>query len=86
MPPCSYAGVTAPEAAWSTPAVTGVVARHDSAKQHPNSDYEQAGTLFRVVMSEVDRQHLVDNLVDHLKNARRDIQGAWRFSSLSLAW
>ena len=72
----SYATDTPKDAAWSSAEVHGVVARHDAAKQHTNSDYEQAGNLFRVVMTEAERTRLVANIVGHLKGARRDIQGA----------
>jgi hypothetical protein len=89
---CRYAMDTPKEAVWSSAEVSGVVARHDAAKQHANSDYEQAGNLFRVVMTEAERTRLVSNIVGHLKNARRDIQGAcWRDCSVhvhaqALAW
>ena len=33
-----------------------------------------AGKLFSEVMSEEDREHLIQNIVGHLKNARRSIQ------------
>ncbi len=70
-----YADETPASAAWSTPEVHGTVARHDRAKQHTNSDFEQAGVLFRVVLTEAERGRLVANIVGHLRHARRDIQG-----------
>lgn len=37
-------------------------------------DFEQAGLLYSKVMSEVDRTHLVSNLVGHLKGAQKRLQ------------
>jgi catalase len=37
-------------------------------------DFIQAGDLFRRVMTDMDRSHLVDNIVSHLKGAQRRIQ------------
>jgi catalase len=42
--------------------------------KHPNDDFEQAGLLYRKVMSEADQQHLVANLVDHLGKAQKRLQ------------
>ncbi|NIO09069.1 MAG: catalase, partial [Deltaproteobacteria bacterium] len=39
-----------------------------------NDDFVQAGTLFRKVMTDEDRDHLVGNIVDHLGNAQKRIQ------------
>ena len=41
---------------------------------HPNDDFEQAGVLYRVVMTDEDRDHLVSNLVGHLSNAQERIR------------
>ena len=41
---------------------------------HPNDDFEQAGVLYRVVMTDEDRDHLVSNLVGHLGNAQERIR------------
>jgi catalase len=41
---------------------------------HPNDDFVQAGNLYRHVMTPTDRDHLIHNIVIHLKNARKDIQ------------
>lgn len=53
-------------------AVSGVAARQPYA--HPNDDFVQAGNLYRDVMSEEDRTHLVSNIVGHLSGAREAIQ------------
>ena len=37
-------------------------------------DFVQAGVLYRGVMTEMDRDHLVDNISAHLKGAQRRIQ------------
>ncbi len=42
--------------------------------KHPNDDFVQAGTLYRKVMSDRDRDNLVGNIVDHLGNAQKRIQ------------
>ena len=41
---------------------------------HPNDDFEQAGVLYRVVMTDEDRDHLVSNLAGHLSNAQERIR------------
>eukprot|EP00922_Rhytidocystis_sp_ex-Travisia-forbesii_P035033 GHVS01052025.1.p1 GENE.GHVS01052025.1~~GHVS01052025.1.p1 ORF type:complete len:495 (+),score=52.79 GHVS01052025.1:140-1624(+) len=51
---------------------SGVVARHQPS--HPNDDFEQAGNLYRHVMTDYDRDHLISNIVGHLKNAKTEIQ------------
>ena len=43
-------------------------------QNHPNSDYEQAGVLFRKVMTDYDREHLIQNLVDDLKHVKKVYQ------------
>jgi catalase len=42
--------------------------------KHPNDDFEQAGVLFSRVMTETDREHLIDNIVGHAKAAKPSIQ------------
>ncbi|KPK64442.1 catalase [candidate division WOR_3 bacterium SM23_42] len=41
---------------------------------HPNDDFVQAGTLYRKVMNDEAREHLIGNIVDHLGNAQKRIQ------------
>ena len=41
---------------------------------HPNDDFVQAGELYRKVMSEKDRDHLIGNIVTHLSGAQRRFQ------------
>jgi catalase len=41
---------------------------------HPNDDFEQAGVLYRTVMTDVERDHLVSNIVGHLSNAQERIR------------
>jgi len=53
-------------------AVSGDVARYEF--NHPNDDFEQAGVLFRKVMTKTDRDHLIGNIVGHLGNAQKRIQ------------
>jgi len=52
--------------------VTGQAARHEYT--HPNDDFIQPGNLYRDVMTEEDRKHLVDNIVSHLGGAQKRIQ------------
>eukprot|EP00696_Hemimastix_kukwesjijk_P006812 gnl/Hemi2/18648_TR6171_c0_g1_i1.p2 gnl/Hemi2/18648_TR6171_c0_g1~~gnl/Hemi2/18648_TR6171_c0_g1_i1.p2 ORF type:complete len:489 (-),score=198.61 gnl/Hemi2/18648_TR6171_c0_g1_i1:90-1556(-) len=53
-------------------AVSGGIMRERT--RHPNDDFVQPGELYRKVMTQQDRDHLIANIVGHLKNARRDIQ------------
>jgi catalase len=41
---------------------------------HPNDDFVQAGALYRDVMTDTDREHLVGNIATHLKDAQERIQ------------
>jgi len=52
--------------------VSGHAARHPYT--HPNDDFVQAGDLYRKVMTDEDRDHLIGNIVDHLGGAKRRIQ------------
>ncbi len=52
--------------------VEGEAGRH--AYTHPNDDFFQPGELYRKAMTDLDREHLVGNIVDHLKNALPRIQ------------
>lgn len=63
-----------PSAGLSNANYSGDFARHLSQHQHRNDDFEQAGALYRRVMTETDRDHLISNLVGHLKNAKRELQ------------
>ena len=44
------------------------------AYSHPNDDFVQAGNLYRNVMTDMDRENLAGNLVDHLNGAEKRIQ------------
>lgn len=50
----------------------GFAGRHSF--KHLNDDFVQAGTLYRKVMTDTDRDHLIGNIVDHLGNAQKRIQ------------
>ncbi|KPJ72657.1 catalase [candidate division TA06 bacterium DG_78] len=52
--------------------VTGKTGRQPHI--HPNDDFVQAGNLYRKVMKDEDRDHLIGNIVDHLGNAQKRIQ------------
>ena len=59
----------APEYKQKPFAVSGMVARHPI--NHPNSDFEQPGLLYRKVMNDEEKTDLVNNLVGHMKNATK---------------
>ena len=44
------------------------------AYAHPNDDFVQAGNLYRDVMKDEDRDHLIANIAGHLKGAQKRIQ------------
>jgi catalase len=52
--------------------VSGQAARHPYT--HPNDDFFQAGELYRRVMTDEDREHLIGNITTHLCNAKKRIQ------------
>lgn len=61
-----------PSVKWPSVDVSGNVGRH--AYSHPNSDFVQPRTLYERVMTDVDRDHLIGNIVDHLSGASKEIQ------------
>jgi len=52
--------------------VTGVTGR--TPYPHPNDDFVQVHALYRDVMTDKDRDHLISNIVGHLKNAQERIR------------
>ncbi|HDQ05190.1 MAG TPA: catalase [Candidatus Bathyarchaeota archaeon] len=52
--------------------VSGKAARQPYT--HPNDDFVQPGALYRKVMTDQDRDHLIGNIVAHLCNAKKEIQ------------
>lgn len=64
--------VPRPEVAEPPFEVSGMAARQPYA--HPNDDFVQAGALYRKVMSDEDRDHLIGNIVAHLVNAQKRLQ------------
>jgi catalase len=52
--------------------VSGQAAHHPFT--HPNDDFVQAGNLYRDVMKNKDRDHLIGNIAGHLKGAQKRIQ------------
>jgi len=71
--PNSFGG-PGPDAGYKRPAseISGPADRHPFA--HPNDDFEQAGMLYRRVMTDSQRANLVGNIVDHLSGARKRLQ------------
>jgi catalase len=64
---------------WS---VSGEMVRGAYTLHREDDDYQQAGDLVRNVLSGEDRDHLVSNVVGHMKPVRQDVQeralGHWR--------
>ena len=56
-----------PDSSFAEPALPlhGAADRYDFT--HPNDDFEQAGTLYRTVMTDDDRDHLITNITGHMK-------------------
>jgi catalase len=52
--------------------LAGMVQRHHFVPS--DEDFVQAGNLYRKVMTDMDREHLVGNIVDHLGGAAKRIQ------------
>jgi catalase len=52
--------------------VSGTADRHPY--DHPNDDFVQAGDLYRKVMTDEERDHLIGNIVAHLGNAQKRLQ------------
>jgi catalase len=71
--PNSFGGPS-PDPDFTPPAVdiAGMAARH--SYQLGDVDFIQAGDLYRKVMTDTDREHLINNIVSHLKNAQKRLQ------------
>lgn len=52
--------------------VSGMATHYEYS--HPNDDFVQAGDLYRKVMTDDDRDHLIGNIVSHLSGAKKRIQ------------
>jgi catalase len=52
--------------------ISGLAVRHEYGLT--DDDFVQAGDLYRKVMTDEDREHLIGNIVGHLGNAHRRIQ------------
>ena len=61
-----------PQAKEAALKVSGTAARQPYI--HPNDDFVQAGDLYRKAMNDMDRDHLIGNIVGHLGNAELRIQ------------
>lgn len=71
--PNTFGGPVAREEFRQSPVkITGLAMRYKVA--HPNCDFAQPGALYRKVMTDYDRDHLIANVVGHLKQANRDLQ------------
>ncbi|KAL8439681.1 hypothetical protein Efla_004801 [Eimeria flavescens] len=69
---CPGAPKECPAARPSTTTLSGCVDHHQ--QRHPNDDFEQAGSLYRNVLTAQEKEALVNNIASHLKHARKDIQ------------
>jgi catalase len=71
--PNSFGGPEpAPEAAMPSVDVSGMAARYSYTLS--DEDFVQPGNLYRSVMTDEDRDHLIGNIVSHLRYAQRRIQ------------
>ncbi len=71
--PNSFGGpAPEPEAASPPVDISGMAARHSYTLT--DDDFVQAGELYRKVMTDMDRDHLIGNIVAHLGNAQKRIQ------------
>ena len=71
--PNSFEGTAAnPQAAEPPVEISGMMTRHPEALT--DDDFVQAGNLYRQVMTDEARAHLVDNIVGHLGNAQKVFQ------------
>ena len=71
--PSSFFGGYSPDEKYkqSSFKVTGLAQRYKPAYVH--DDFAQPRALFREVMSAEDKTNLINNIVGHLKNAKRDV-------------
>jgi catalase len=56
-------------AKWPTYELKGKWGRYEYV--HPNDDYVQPAALYNKVMTDVDRAHLISNIVGHLGGAKK---------------
>ena len=59
-------------AKWPSYELKGKWGRYDYV--HPNDDFVQPAALYNKVMTNVDREHLISNIVGHLGGATKEIQ------------
>lgn len=71
--PNTYLNV-APDEKLAPPAIdfNAVIARHNRVDE--DIDYVQAGQLYERVLNDTHKEHLVNNLANHMKGAKRNIQ------------
>ena len=71
--PNSFGGPAPDPAAGEPPfELSGMAGRYPYA--FPNDDFVQPGELYRKVMTDMDRDHLIGNIIDHLGGAAKRIQ------------
>ncbi len=71
--PNSFGG-PAPDASAADPALEIEGSARRTPYSHENDDFTQAGALYRKVMTDEAREHLVGNIVGHLSGAKERIQ------------
>lgn len=70
--PNTTGGPTADETKkWTTPKLEGYVGRHGFGQP---DDYCQPRVLYKKVMTEEDREHLIQNIADHMNGVTKDIK------------
>jgi catalase len=67
-------GGPSPDSDFSPPAIdiAGMATRH--SYELGDVDFVQAGDLYRKVMNDTDREHLISNIVGHIKGAQKRLQ------------
>ena len=65
-----YLGMRAADLGWTV--ASGELGRYAYEKHAEDDDFGQAGSLFRDVMDDTDREHLVTNIVAHASDRVTD--------------
>jgi len=72
--PNSVPGTPVPDVSFAPPAleISAVISRHERPAE--DADFMQPGELYRRVLNEEQKDHLVHNIAGHLKNAKINLQ------------
>lgn len=67
-------GGAAPDPDYKEPGIELSGSSGRFAYNYPHDDFQQAGELYRKVMTDTDRERLIGNITAHLKNAQKRLQ------------